>query len=71
MRRQEATGVSSKSRPPRQELFTVKEVSAITRLSLPTIYRAIEKGEIPALKIGRSRRIPRWWVEAQTRPPSS
>lgn len=41
------------------DLLTVSEVAAMLRLSKMTIYRLMDKGSLPALRVGRSFRIPR------------
>lgn len=46
------------------DLLTVAEVAAMLRLSKMTIYRLMEKGRLPALRVGRSFRIPRDSVQA-------
>ncbi len=39
-------------------LLTVAEVAGILRLSRMTVYRMVNSGVLPALKVGRSVRIP-------------
>jgi excisionase family DNA binding protein len=39
------------------ELLTVAEVAGMWRVSKMTIYRMIDAGEVPAVRIGRSYRI--------------
>lgn len=39
-------------------LLTVAEVAAILRLSKMTVYRTVNNGTLPALKVGRSVRVP-------------
>ncbi len=46
------------------DLLTVAEVAAMLRLSKMTIYRLMDKGRLPALRVGRSFRIPRDSVQA-------
>jgi excisionase family DNA binding protein len=46
------------------DLLTVSEVAAMLRLSKMTIYRLMEKGQLTALRVGRSFRIPRDSVKA-------
>jgi excisionase family DNA binding protein len=41
------------------ELLTVAEVAALVRVSKMTIYRMIRKGELPAIAVGKSYRIPK------------
>jgi excisionase family DNA binding protein len=38
--------------------LTVAEVAELMRVSNMTVYRLIEKGELPAVRFGRSYRIP-------------
>jgi len=40
-------------------ILTVREASGLARQSVSSIYLAMERGELPYLKLGRSRRIPR------------
>jgi excisionase family DNA binding protein len=44
-------------------LLTVAEVAAIMRLSKMTVYRMVNSGQLPALKVGRSVRIPEHVVD--------
>lgn len=44
--------------PDDEPLLTVAEVSRALRVSKMTIYRLIDAGELPALRIGRSFRVP-------------
>lgn len=39
-------------------LLTVAEVAATLRLSKMTVYRMVKSGALPALKVGRSVRVP-------------
>ncbi|MER3396456.1 MAG: hypothetical protein C4318_05625 [Acidimicrobiia bacterium] len=45
--------------PPKVELLTVREVAGLTRVSTMTVYRLIKRGELPAVRVGRSYRIRR------------
>jgi excisionase family DNA binding protein len=42
---------------------TVPQVAAALGMSVPTIHRAIRHGEIPALRVGRTVRVSRRWLE--------
>jgi excisionase family DNA binding protein len=44
-------------------VFTVCEVAKILRLGKISVYQAIEKGEIPCIRIGRRILIPRHALE--------
>ena len=44
-------------------VFTVCEVAQILRLGKISVYQAIEKGEIPCIRIGRRILIPRHALE--------
>ncbi len=48
-------------------LLTVAEVAAIMRLSKMTVYRMVNSGTLPALKVGRSVRIPEYVVDEYLR----
>jgi excisionase family DNA binding protein len=39
-------------------LLTVAEVAAVMRVSKMTVYRLVHAGELPALRVGRSYRVP-------------
>ncbi len=41
------------------EVLTVREVAAVLGLARNTTYEAVERGEIPSLRIGRRRLVPR------------
>ena len=38
-----------------EPLLTVQEAAGILRLSLPTLYRLVKAGELPAYRIGKLR----------------
>lgn len=38
--------------------LTVAEVAAIMRVSKMTVYRLVHSGELPAIRVGRSFRVP-------------
>ena len=40
-------------------LSTVREAAGFLRLSRSTVYTLMDRGELPFVKLGRSRRIPR------------
>ena len=44
---------------PAPDLMTVAEVAAMLRVSKMTIYRMVESGHLPAMRIGRAFRVPR------------
>jgi excisionase family DNA binding protein len=39
--------------------YSVREAAAILGVGAPTLYRAIEREEVPAIRIGRCRVIPK------------
>ncbi len=45
------------------KLFTVSEVAELMRVSRMTVYRLIHSGELPALRAGKSFRIPQAAVQ--------
>jgi len=53
------------------EVMTVEEVAKYLGLSKPTVYKLARRGEIPAVKVGRSWRFHREAVELAVLPPSS
>ncbi|RIK10176.1 MAG: hypothetical protein DCC49_04280 [Acidobacteria bacterium] len=44
---------------PRVELLTVSEVASMMRVSNMTVYRLIKRGQLDAVRVGRSYRIRR------------
>lgn len=52
-----------------ENLLTVKEVAAMLRVSAQTLYKMLEQGEIPAVKVGSQWRFDREkiknWIENQ------
>jgi excisionase family DNA binding protein len=44
--------------------LTVAEVAAIMRVSKMTVYRLVHSGELPAVRVGRSFRVPEKAVHA-------
>lgn len=49
------------------KLLTVAEVAKIMRLSKMTVYRMVNSGALPALKVGRSIRVPEHVVDEYLR----
>lgn len=51
--------MSSGERPLQDVVFlTVAEVAAVMRVSKMTVYRLVHSGELPAIRVGRSFRVP-------------
>ena len=51
------------------KFLTVAEVAAVMRVSKMTVYRLVHAGELPAVRFGRSYRVPEQAVtEALSRP---
>ena len=51
--------------------LTVAEVADMMRVSNMTVYRLVHSGELPAIRFGRSFRIPETAVEAVIKTPIS
>ncbi len=51
--------------------LTVAEVAEMMRVSNMTVYRLVRSGELPAIRFGRSFRIPESAVEAAIETPAS
>ncbi len=49
--------------------LTVAEVADMMRVSNMTVYRLVKSGELPAVRFGRSYRIPETAVEAAVQLP--
>jgi excisionase family DNA binding protein len=43
---------------PEVSFLTVKEVADLMRVSKMTVYRLVHSGELPAVRVGRSFRVP-------------
>jgi len=54
----------------KSEVYTVREVARILRVSSGVVYRAIETGSIPVIDLGDRRplRIPARWLDQQLAP---
>ena len=51
--------MASNERPLSEVRFlTVAEVAAVMRVSKMTVYRLVHGGELPAIRVGRSFRVP-------------
>ena len=51
--------MASNERPLSEVRFlTVAEVAALMRVSKMTVYRLVHSGELPAVRVGRSFRVP-------------
>ncbi|HEX5596801.1 MAG TPA: helix-turn-helix domain-containing protein [Micromonosporaceae bacterium] len=48
----------SGSRLPEVRFLTVAEVAAVMRVSKMTVYRLVHSGELVAVRVGRSFRVP-------------
>lgn len=46
-----------------------KILGGARKIAKGTIYAAIKKGDIPAVKVGRRALIPRWYIENITNGP--
>lgn len=51
--------------------LTVAEVADLMRVSSMTVYRMVRSGDLPAVRFGRSYRIPESAVEAAVEVPAS
>lgn len=49
------------------KFMTVAEVADVMRVSKMTVYRLVHSGELPAVRFGRSYRVPENAVEAYLR----
>lgn len=53
-----AAGPGMRPAPRRVSFLTVSEVAAIMRVSKMTVYRLVHGGELAAVRVGRSFRVP-------------
>src|SRR5688572_679490 len=47
--------------------YRVAEVCVMLDLSKSTAWRMIDAGKMPVLRYGRTVRVPKWWIDDQTR----
>ena len=60
--------MASGERPLNEVTFlTVAEVAALMRVSKMTVYRLVHSGHLPAIRVGRSFRVPEQAVHAYLR----
>ena len=57
--------------PGRVRYLTVEEVAELVRVSRMTVYRWVRAGELPAVRVGRSFRIPQDALDAFLRSSST
>jgi excisionase family DNA binding protein len=50
--------------PAKVQFRTVAEVAALMRVSKMTVYRLVHSGELPAVRVGKSFRVPEKAVHA-------
>lgn len=53
-----ASGGGAQDRLGKVDFLTVAEVAKIMRVSKMTVYRLVHSGELPAVRVGRSFRVP-------------
>ncbi len=46
------------AQPPAPRFLTVAEVAEMARVSKMTVYRMVHSGELPAVRVGKSFRVP-------------
>lgn len=51
-------GVAGDQSLSEMRFFTVAEVASVMRVSRMTVYRLVHSGELPAVRVGRSFRVP-------------
>lgn len=51
-------GIVEGMRVAHSPFYTVAEVANLMRVSRMTVYRMIERGDLPAVRFGRSYRVP-------------
>lgn len=58
-----AHGAGSDARLSEVKFLTVAEVAQVMRVSKMTVYRLVHSGELPAVRVGRSFRVPEQAVQ--------
>ena len=56
--------MNSTRESPERLLYTVAEAAAMCGISRSHFYGLLQRGEVPSVAIGRSRRIPVGWLTA-------
>ncbi|GEK86352.1 helix-turn-helix domain-containing protein [Microbacterium aerolatum] len=56
---------------PEVRFLTVAEVAELMRVSKMTVYRLVHSGDLPAIRFGRSYRVPETAVTAALQRPIS
>jgi len=56
---------------PEVRFLTVAEVAALMRVSKMTVYRMVHAGDLPAIRFGRSYRVPETAVADALQRPAS
>lgn len=56
--------------PMEPETYSVPVAARKLGVGRATMYRAVERREIPNIRIGARIVIPAWWVNDKLRPPS-
>ena len=56
---------------PETLTVTVPEYAKTMRTGESTVYAAIQRGEIPAIHVGRAVRIPRWHLDQLLQPTAA
>ncbi|WP_138908322.1 helix-turn-helix domain-containing protein [Streptomyces chryseus] len=66
------SGAAGSERPLDEVRFlTVAEVSSVMRVSKMTVYRLVHSGHLPAIRVGRSFRVPEQSVHEYLRDSAS
>jgi excisionase family DNA binding protein len=52
-----------------RDAYSVGELHQITGFPRSTLYEAIERNEIPAIRVGNRLRVPGYWLRQQLSPP--
>lgn len=60
----DARGPAADDRFPEVRFLTVAEVAGIMRVSKMTVYRLVHAGDLTAVRVGRSFRVPEHAVQA-------
>ena len=53
------------------KFLTIAEVASVMRVSKMTVYRLVHNGELPAVRVGRSFRVPQDALDAYLRSSST
>jgi excisionase family DNA binding protein len=50
---------------PARVVYSVREVARMLGVGKSTVYDAINRGDVPTVRLGRRTLVPRWFIDSQ------